>query len=80
MAHSKTNPMPDSLDYTPQQALSDAADRVQKEDFDCAIIILAKKTQSGTPSLSHFASGVYGLDAVALLEVLKTNYVLGILS
>lgn len=65
--------MPDSYDYTPQQALFDASNRAANEDFDGAIILLVRGVDSGTTDLCHYISGLNGIQASGVLGLLKTR-------
>lgn len=71
--------MSDALDYTPEQALYDASVRASKEDYDGAIIMLVRGVDTGSTDLCHFVSGLHGVQAVGLLDLLKTRFLLGIL-
>lgn len=71
--------MNDSLDYTPEQALADATEATQKADYDGAIVILLRNIDGSEADITHFMSGVRGMQIVSVLEVLKTRVSLGVL-
>jgi hypothetical protein len=70
----------DALDYTPQQALIDAMEATYEIDPDGAIILLLSNTEGGVPGITHFISGVKGLQAMSFLEIMKTKVAMEVLS
>lgn len=69
----------DALDYTPEQALSDATSAALNRDYDGAIIVLFNDQDDGNIDITHFISGTTGARLVSYLEVLKTKFSLQLL-
>lgn len=66
----------DALDYTPEQALTDALTLTENRDFDGAIIILFSGLDSPETDLTHFISGATQIQLVSILEMVKTKLAL----
>ncbi len=66
----------DFLDYTPQQAIQDAAATAASKDFDGALIILFSESDDGDIELSHFLAGAGSQQIIGILDLVKTKFAL----
>lgn len=65
----------DSMDWTPGQACRSAADRCDREDMDCALVILLDRGAAGKEFNTAFLnSGLTMVETVALLAILQADF------
>lgn len=70
----------DSLDITPEQALSHALAVQEDEQFDGAIVLLFKDPDGADARLATFVSGAVATQVISLLEIAKTRTLIRLLN